>query len=392
MSGSGSTFRRVVLTIDLDGVRENYRRIAETVAPAAVIAVLKADAYGLGAGPIARALARAGAAAIAVAELREALAAAETGVPVLLLGAALEEEVATAVECGIRLPVNDRESAQRIARAAASRGVRARVHVVVDTGMGRLGVPAEDVPALMTELRRWPSLELEGIYSHFPMAYRGGESFSLRQVERFRSLLSTLTEAGITFAWRHIANSDALHNVPAAVRPPFTHVRTGINLYGVFDLEGRRTVSLRPVFALHARLAQVRTMAAGSTLGYGATYVCPTTTRIGVVAAGYADGLPLALSNRGALRIHGRLCPVLGRVSMDYTAVSLDQVPEARPGDEVLCLGGEGPQSVSVDDWARLKGTHPYEVICSVGPRVERRYLHDEPRPAEAASAGRATA
>ncbi len=375
MSASASTFRRVALTVDLDGVRANCRRLAEAVSPARVVAVLKADAYGFGLAPVARVLAQEGVAAIAVAELQEALVAAATGVPVLLLGTVLDDEIEPALAAGIRLPVSDRDSAQRIARRATALGRRGRVHLVVDTGMGRLGIPADQAPAVIAELVRMPELDIEGIYSHFPMAYRGGEQFSRRQVGQFTELLTTLAGRGIVFGWRHMANSDAIHNVPAASRPPFTHVRTGLNLYGIFDLEGRRTLPLRPVYALRARLVQVRTLPAGSTLGYGATYVCPAPMRVGAVAAGYADGLPLALSNRGALMIHGRLCPVLGRVSMDYTTVSLDQVPEAQPGDEVLCLGGLGREVIPVDDWARLKGTHPYEVICSVGPRVERRYV-----------------
>jgi len=152
-------------------------------------------------------------------------------------------------------------------------------------------------------------------------------------------------------------------------------VRTGINLYGSFDTIGNRRLRLRPVLAMRARLAQVRTLSAGSTIGYGRTFVCPRDMRIGTVAAGYADGLPLALSNRGSLLVRGRPCPVVGRISMDYTTVALDQVEDAQAGDEVVCVGGEAPGAMSVEAWATLKGTHPYEVICSFGSRVQRRYV-----------------
>jgi alanine racemase len=365
---------RVVLDIDLTTLRDNHRRIAAAVAPAGVIAVLKANAYGLGMRPIAGALAESGIAAIAVAELREALEALDTRVPVLLLGTVLPDEVEPCVASGIRIPIPDLATA-RLASAAAQRvGRPAIVHLAVDTGMGRLGLLADDASAAAREVARLPGLVLEGVYSHFPMAYRSASDFTLRQVERFKDLLADCECAGIRFAWRHIANSDAINNFPITAQPPFTHVRTGINLHGSFDIEGRRALQLRSVLTLRARLAQVRTLPAGSTVGYGATYTCPCAMRVGTVAAGYADGLPLALSNRGHLLIRGRPCPVLGRVSMDYATVALDQAPDAVAGDEVVCLGGEGPGSVSVEDWATLKGTHPYEVICSIGSRVQRRY------------------
>lgn len=374
ISSSDHVPSRVVLDIDLATLRDNHRRIAAAVAPAGVIAVLKANAYGLGMRPIAQALAASGIAAIAVAELREALDALDTGVPVLLLGTVLPDELEPALAAGVRIPIPDVATA-RLASAVAQRlGRPAIAHVAVDTGMGRLGLLVSDAALAVRDIACLPGLVLEGIYSHFPMAYRSASGYTLRQIEEFTSLLADCERDGIRFAWRHIANSDAINNFPIAAAHPFTHVRTGINLHGSFDMEGRRALQLRSVLTLRARLAQVRTLPAGSRIGYGATYTCPRATRVGTVAAGYADGLPLALSNRGRLLVRGRPCPVLGRVSMDYTTVALDDVPDAAPGDEVVCLGGEGPGGVSVEDWATLKGTHPYEVICSIGSRVQRRY------------------
>jgi alanine racemase len=152
-------------------------------------------------------------------------------------------------------------------------------------------------------------------------------------------------------------------------------VRTGINLHGSFDTAGRRTLHVMPVLTLKTRLTAIRTLPAGTGIGYGHTYRLHHATRVGTVSAGYADGLPLALSNRGYLLIHGVPCPVIGRLSMDYTTVSLESVPEAQVGDEVVCLGGTGIHALTVEDWAALKNTHPYEIICSFGNRVQRRYL-----------------
>jgi alanine racemase len=197
------------------------------------------------------------------------------------------------------------------------------------------------------------------------------------QIEKFLNLLENLSSKGISFSKIHIANSDAINNFPMTYHTPFNYVRTGINIYGSFDNEGQRILNLEPILTLKTKLAAVRTLPAGMTLGYGCTYKLMKDTRVGTIAAGYADGLPLALSNRGYVIINGSLCPVLGRVSMDYTTVSLEDAPDAKIGDEVICLGGEGPRSISVDDWAQIKGTHAYEIICSFGTRVARRYIED---------------
>lgn len=366
---------RVQLEINLAALRRNFGRIAEGVAPCAVMAVLKANAYGLGVQPIADTLKQAGAGAFGVAELREALELVETGLPVQILGGVLPEEIAPAVEAGVTLAITDPETAQRISDETVRQHRSAKCHFLIDTGMGRLGIPLNIAEQVITDTHQLPGLDCEGIYSHFPVAYRGGSEYTEKQIAGFIDCLNRLSVRGIDFAWRHIANSDAINNFPRSYAPPFNAVRAGINLHGSFDLEGKRMLALESVLTLRTRLAAVRRLPAGTSLGYGCTYTLPRDMTIGTIAAGYADGLPLALSNRGHVVIHGRPCHVLGRVSMDYTTVDLSQVPEASCGDEVLCLGGGGLNAVSVEDWAQLKGTHSYDIICSFGSRVERRYV-----------------
>ncbi len=369
---------RVILEIDLAGLRENFKNIARHVAPAGVMAVLKANAYGLGILPVARSLAEAGAAGFGVAELNEALSLVPLGLPVMILGGLLPDEIIPAVETGVILPLTDIETARCASKAATVSGRPARCHFLIDTGMRRLGILQENAIDTIREATRLPGLHCEGIYSHFPVAYRAGASYTNNQISGLRSIIDRLVSEGIVFAFHHIANSDALNNFPESYAPPFNLVRTGINLYGAFDIEGHKKLQLRSVLSLKARLAAVRRLRAGMSIGYGCTYTLSRDTLVGTVAAGYADGLPLALSNRGHVLIHGRCCPVLGRVSMDYTTVSLEQAPEACRGDTVICLGGEGPTAVSVEDWAQLKGTHPYEIIGSIGSRVARVYLNNE--------------
>lgn len=368
----GNPSRRVRLAISLSAIRDNFRHIAERTAPCRVMAVLKANAYGIGVEPVARCLKEAGAACFGAAEMSEALSLLPLGLPVHILGALLPEEIPPAVAAGVVIPVGDRETARAVSREACRQEKRAVVHFLVDTGMGRLGIPVDQALDLILYASGLPGLDREGIYTHFPAAYRAGEAGTRDQVRVFTSLLRAAASREIEFPVRHVANSDAINNYPETYREPFNLVRTGINLYGCFDVEGARTMNLRSALRLTSRLVAVRRLPAGMSLGYGRTYTLPRETRVGTVSAGYADGLPLALSNRGYVLVRNRVCPVLGRVSMDYTTVSLEQVPEAEAGDPVTCLGGEGATAVSVDDWAALKGTNPYDIICSIGGRVAR--------------------
>jgi len=367
--------RRVWLEIDLETLVRNYQKITEAVAPCTVLAVLKANAYGLGVLPIAEALARAGAPCFGVAEPHEALQLLPLGKPVQILSSILPDEIESMVAAGVTLPVTDGETAVRISAAAVRCGTTATVHVKLDTGMGRLGILAQEALPVIEQAAALPGLRLEGLFSHFPYAYETGSELTNRQMDLFCALVEQAGARGIRFAKRHIANSDAINNFPRACRAPFNQVRTGINLHGSFDTAGRRALHVAPVLALKTRLTAIRTLPSGTGIGYGHTYRLHRATRVGTVSAGYADGLPLALSNRGYLLIRGAPCPVLGRLSMDYATVSLESAPNAQVGDEVVCLGGSGIHALTVEDWAALKNTHPYEIICSFGNRVERRYL-----------------
>ncbi len=375
---SSSAPSRVTLEVSLGSVAGNFRAVQARVAPLGVIAVLKADAYGLGMSRIAERLGREGAAGIATAELREALAAQEaTGgkVPVGILGSLMPDEIGPAVRAGIRIPLSDLDEARAVSAAARQCGRTARCHVALDTGMSRVGVALEDAEETVPRFAALPGIELEGLYSHFPTANVPGDGATLAQVRAVKALVRRLAAKGVRFAALHIANSDGVNNVPSACRAPFTHVRTGINLHGSFDPLGARALALKPVFTLRARLAQVRLVRAGRTIGYGRTWTAPRDVLVGTVAAGYADGLPLALSNRGSILVHGQPCPVVGRICMDFTTVLLDQVPDARPGDEAVCLGRQGDREIGIDEWATLKGTHAYEVLCAIGSRVRRTYV-----------------
>ena len=370
--------RRVRVEIDLGALVRNYRRIQAHVKPMRVLCVLKANAYGLGVGPYAEALAKAGCRDFGVAEPFEALELLSVlrrgrcAADVQILSSILPDEIAPMVKAGVILPVTDLATAKLISAAARRARTTARVHFKLDTGMGRLGILAKDALETIRAVRALPALDCEGIFSHCPMAYDPKDPFTKRQVALFKSIVAACAKEGIAFRKVHMAASDAINNFPETARSPFTMVRTGINLHGSFDPNGRKALKVEPVLSLKTRVAQVRELPAGTTLGYGRTWCLSAPTKVATISAGYADGLPLALTNRGFVFIGGRRCKIIGRISMDYTTVDVSDVPDVKPGDEVVCFGACGRDSITPDDWAELKGTHAYDVICSLGSRVQR--------------------
>lgn len=370
--------RRVSVEIDLDALKRNYVKIAARVEPAGVLSVLKANAYGLGVSEYAKALFEAGCRAFGVAEPYEALElikilkSSRDCAEVQILSSVLPDEIEPMVESGVILPVVDLSSARLISAAAGMLKKTARVHIKIDTGMGRLGIPVNDAVEVISEIIKLPNLDCEGIFSHCAMAYDPKDPATPRQIKAFKNLLAALKTKGVAFRKIHIAASDAINNFPETAREPFNVVRTGINLHGSFDPNGRKALKLEPVLTLKTRVAQVRELPAGTTLGYGRTWCLDAPHKIATVSAGYADGFPLAISNRGFVFIGGRRCKILGRISMDYTTVDVTDVPNVKAGDEVICFGRCGEDSITPDDWAEIKGTHAYDIICSLGSRVER--------------------
>ena len=379
---------RVWVEISLKALVRNYRKIVAHVRPARVLCVLKANAYGLGVGAYAPALAKAGCRDFGVAEpfealeLKAALAKARGGraaaCSVQILSSVLPSEVAEMVAADVVLPVTDLATAQQISSAAVKAGKVARVHFKLDTGMGRLGILATGADGVVRVLdtiravRALPGLDCEGVFTHFPMAYDPKDPFTKGQIALFKRILAAAKREGFAFKKVHVAASDGINNFPVCARPPFTLVRTGINLHGSFDPNGRRALRVEPVLSLKTRVAQVRELPAGTTLGYGRTWCLNAPTRVATISAGYADGLPLALTNRGFVFIGGTRCKIVGRISMDYTTVDVSAVPNVKPGDEVVCFGTCGQDAITPDDWAALKGTHAYDIICSLGNRVAR--------------------
>jgi alanine racemase len=340
--------------VDLSAVADNVRSLKSHLGPATqLMAVVKADGYGHGALPVARAALAAGATWLGVAIAEEALALRSAGLtaPILVLGWTPPAQAAAAIAADIDLTVFSLDD------AAAYRG--GRLHVKVDTGMSRLGFSVEEAAAAVARLAALPGTEVRGIFTHFAGADEDDLTGARSQLAAFRRLLDALPSRPPLV---HAANTAAIQRLPEA---HFDLVRAGIGLYG-YGGDG-----LRPALRWLTRIAQVRRLPAGTGVSYNWTYVTEKPETVATLPVGYADGFPRVLSNRGTVRIAGRDAPVRGRVCMDQTVVSLEGLGRVAAGDCVT-LVGDGQWA---DSLAAAAGTIPYEILCRIGPRVPRIYI-----------------
>lgn len=343
-----------------------------------VVAVVKANAYGLGAVPVARAALSAGATALAVARVSEAVELREAGLraPILNLAHTPPEEADLAVAYGVTPAVADPDAAESLALSAQRRGTQVPVHLKVDTGLSRFGAQPGEWPALLARVAALPELRVEGIASHFATADEPDLGFAREQLARFREALAQARVLGLRPSVAHIANSAGVLALPEA---HLDLVRLGITLSGHYPSPYvPRGVDLLPAVALKARLARVFCLPAGASVGYGQTFVTMRPTVAGLVPAGYADGMPRALSGRGAALVRSQRAPLLGRVSMDQCVVDLTDLPPVSPGEEVVLFGRQGEAWLTLDEFAGWADTIVHEALCRVGPRVPRVYRDGE--------------
>ena len=365
--------RGAVASIDLDALRANLHRCAEAAGGAAVMAVVKADAYGHGLLPCARAALESGATWLGAALPGEAIALRDAGVGGRVL-TWLGVPGAPWADCLVRdidVSVSALWALEEVCAAARATGRRARVHLKADTGLSRNGATPDDWPALVSAARtmeREGLIDVVGLWSHLATADVPSHPSVDRQLRVFDEALALAEAAGLRPEVRHLANSAGTLGVP-----PSRHdlVRVGIAMYGLSpgaDIGTARDLGLRPVMTLRARLASVKRIRAGSGVSYGHAYTAPRDTTVGLVPLGYADGIPRSAANCGPMLAAGALRTVAGRVCMDQVVVDLGDDP-AEAGDEVILFGAGGP---SADDWAAACGTIGYEIVTRIGPRVPR--------------------
>ena len=360
--------------VDLGALRHNFRLVKRCAGGAAVMAVVKADAYGHGDAAVAPLLEREGADAFAVACLGEALRLRRVGVtrPVLILGRTGAESAAALAENGIRQAVFSPEYAEALSGAASRAGVTVRVHIKVDTGMARLGFSPEDTDGIARACAL-PGLFAEGIFTHFAAADSiapQDREYTRRQYALFDGVLRALAARGVRFPLRHCCNSAGTFAWPEY---RLDMVRPGIILYGEQPSDTVTLPGLRGALRLCAAVSQVRTLRAGDAVSYGCTFRTTRPSRIGVLPIGYADGLHRVLSNQWQVWTPWGTAPIVGRICMDMCMVDLTGLPQVREGGEVEVYGARN----SVNEAARLAGTIAYELTCAVSRRVPRVYCRD---------------
>jgi len=362
--------------VDLDALAYNARELKRRAGDhAELIAVVKANAYGHGAVPVARAALEAAASRLAVVRTLEGVQLRRAGIeaPILLMGYTLPAEAETIVRWRLTPTVNTWEQAKALSAAAVAQGRRLPVHIKADTGMGRFGLLPEEVVPFAQALARLPGLQLEGFYTHFSAADAADKTYTRRQFDIYCQLLARLGEAGISIPLRHVSNSAATLDLPQMA---LDGVRCGIALYGLRPSEEvEPAVPLRPVMSLKSRVARVRTLPPGSSISYGRTYTTTRPTPVALVPVGYGDGYHRILSNRGAVLIHGRRAPIVGRVCMDQFVVDVTGIPGVQQDDEVVLFGRQGEAEITAEEVARWAETINYEVTTSILPRVTRVYL-----------------
>jgi alanine racemase len=408
--------RPTVARIDLNGLESNYRHIVEHLtserdgrAPG-VIAVVKANAYGHGAGQVARALENAGADLLACADIEEGSVLRNAGVrtEILVFGALSVSDLDGLFDCRLTPTISTPGAARAVQAAAAKHHQRLRYHLKIDTGMNRLGFRFDNLARTLPELLASPNLELDAVYTHFATADDLRSGLFHQQAVRFEQSLAeidalggfpaptaagdrhTSTQGGADARFRrpyiHAANSAALLR---DARVWYDRVRPGLLLYGVVPPPLAETIPLRPVMTLGSRIVAVKGVRPGEGVGYGVKFTAGRPTSIAIVPAGYADGLDLRLAGRGSVLIRGRRAPIVGSVCMDMLMADVTGL-DVSPGDEVVIIGPQGQDRLDVRDIGAQIGSIPYEVLCRVGSRIERVYARDDSRERRSGSDRRA--
>ena len=364
---------RVWAEVDLDCLAANVRALHGAAGEARVLAVVKANAYGHGAVPVARTAVANGAWGVGVigVEEGEELRRAGFEAPIVLLGSSSPRLASRIVELDLRPTVASREMALALSAAATSAGRDARLHLKVETGLNRYGILPDAAVVLAEEMRALPNIAVEGLSTHLASVDEGDKTFTYEQYAAFRACAERLPWIPV----HHISSTGGLLDLPDL---RLAMVRCGIGLYGYYPSgEVSHGLPLQPVLALRSRVARVASVNPGESVGYGRTWTATRPSRIATVMAGYGDGLRRSLSNRGVALVRGARAPLAGRVAMDMHMLDVTDIPGVAVDDEVTLIGRQGPQELTADEMASHAGTISYEILAGIMQRVPRLYTRD---------------
>lgn len=373
-----SKYSRVYAEIDMDAIAENFRVMHERISPKTkMVAVIKTDGYGHGAVPIARMIQPEDYIwGFAVATMTEAMILRKNQItkPVLILGYTFEEDYEDLIRYEIRPVVFKLDMAKELSQAAVQLKKTLSIHIGLDTGMSRIGFSdTEESIKTIREIASLPGIKIEGMFTHFAKADELDKAPANRQFERYMHFAHRLEEAGVAIPLKHVSNSAALMELADM---NLDLVRAGISIYGIYPSAevSRDSMKLTPAMSLHSRIVYIKEIETGTQISYGGTFTAPHPMRIATIPVGYGDGYPRMLSNKGYVLIHEKRARILGRICMDQFMVDVTDIPEAQELDEVILVGRQGNEEITVDELGDLCGRFSYEFICDIGKRVPRIY------------------
>lgn len=378
MSVSKPGYNRIYARINMDNLRYNISKMKSIVKPdMKVLAVVKADAYGHGAVGVSQRI-RDLADYFGVATIDEAIELRNAGItePILIIGYTDSEDFDKLIEYHITQAVYDVEECEKLSKIALAKGVKVKVHLKVDTGMGRIGFSADnDGIAQALKLKDMEGLNIEGIFTHYAKADEIDKTYSINQKEKFLWFIEEMEAGGVTFDIKHIDNSAGTMEIDDN---EFDMVRLGIVSYGLYPSEEvDKTITIKPVMSLISHVSHVKTVKKGSSISYGGTYIAESDRRIATVTVGYADGYPRAQSNKGRVIIRGEYAPIVGRVCMDQMMIDVTDIPDVAVKDEVILIGGANDKYISVEEVSCYANSFNYELVCHIGRRVPHVYNED---------------
>ncbi|MBN2426950.1 MAG: alanine racemase [Deltaproteobacteria bacterium] len=372
-----NAFRPTFVEIDLAALHHNFEQARKAAGQnKKIMTVVKADAYGHGAVPLAMALGKFGADILAVALTEEGMELRRAGItlPILLFGGLFPGQEEAIVRHRLTPILFDLETAHNLNRAAQKAGQPQPFHLKIDTGMSRVGFSWQDLDKVLNAFKDLPFLQMEGVISHMALADEFEEPFNQVQIERFGKACHKIREAGFEPRLRHISNSATLYSWDV---PECNLVRPGITLYGSQPSAGfYKKLDLKPVMSLRSQVAMIKEVPPGTGVSYGHRFVTDKPTVLATIPIGYADGLNRRLSNCGEVIIHGQRAPIAGTICMDWTMIDVTHIPNVKVGDAVTLMGPSGDECISAEEWAEKVGTISYEIFCQISKRVPRHYIN----------------
>ena len=373
------TYSRVYAEIDLDAIIHNMAQMQSRISKETkIMGVIKTDGYGHGAVPIGRELESLAVTwGYATATVEEAQILRRNGLkkPILVLGAAFQEQYGALMTEDIRATVFSLRQAQQMEEAAAQAGAHITVHIKIDTGLSRLGFQAtEEAAEEIAQIAAMPHMIIEGIFTHFAKSDARDKTMAREQMERFLKIRKFLADRQVIVPIVHCSNSAAIIDLPEA---NMDVVRAGISLYGMWpsDEVQKENLDLKPVLSLKSRIVFLKDLEPDRTISYGATYKTNGWQRIATIPVGYGDGYPRSLSNKGFVLLHGKKAPICGRICMDQFMVDVTHIKEAKEGDTVVLIGTDGTECISMEEIGALSGRFNYEFACDLGKRIPRVYV-----------------